>query len=213
MNYLKIIEWDLFNDKLEELDISTKEKQLIKQDVIKKESEILRESRKKLTIFDYEPITIIGKGAFGEVRVCREKSTGEIVAIKKLKKEEMIKKNQVIHVRTEKEILKTINCPYIVKLRASFQDNLFLYLVMDFLPGGDFMSLLMKKDILNEEESRFYIAEMILCIEAVHELGCIHRDLKPDNILIGKDGHLQLSDFGLSKMCVSLYCNKIINVF
>ena len=119
----------------------------------------------------------------------------------------MIKKNQVIHVRTEKEILKTLNCAYIVKLRASFQDNFFLYLVMDFLPGGDFMSLLMKKDILNEEESRFYIAEMILCIEAVHELGCIHRDLKPDNILIGKDGHLELSDFGLSKMCVSNFLN------
>jgi serine/threonine kinase 38 len=202
------IEWDLFESKLEELDISTKEKQLIKQDVIKKESEILRESRKKLTIFDYEPLTIIGKGAFGEVRVCREKSTGDIVAIKKLKKDEMIKKNQVIHVRTEKEILKTLNCPYIVKLRASFQDNFFLYLVMDFLPGGDFMSLLMKKDILNEEESRFYIAEMILCIEAVHELGCIHRDLKPDNILIGKDGHLELSDFGLSKMCVSHFVIK-----
>ena len=163
----------------------------------------MRESRKKITIFDYEPISIIGKGAFGEVRVCREKATGEIVAVKKLKKEEMIKKNQVIHVRTEKEILKSLNCPYVVKLRASFQDDKFLYLVMDFLPGGDFMSLLMKKDILNEEDSRFYIAEMILCIEEVHKLGCIHRDLKPDNILIGKEGHLQLSDFGLSKMSVS----------
>lgn len=160
----------------------------------------MRESRKKLTVFDYEPLTIIGKGAFGEVRVCREKATGDIVAVKKLKKEEMIRKNQVIHVRTEKEILRTNNCPHIVKLKSSFQDVSHLYLVMDFLPGGDFMSLLMKKDILNEEESRFYVAEMILCIEAVHELGCIHRDLKPDNLLIGKDGHLQLSDFGLSKM-------------
>lgn len=200
-----IIEWELFNEKLDELEISSKEKQLIKQDVIKKESEILRESRKKVTIYEYEPLAIIGKGAFGEVRVCKEKSTGDVVAIKKLKKAEMIKKNQVIHVRTEKEILKALNCPFIVKLRASFQDPEFLYLVMDFLPGGDFMSLLMKKDILNEEESRFYIAEMILCIEAVHELGCIHRDLKPDNILIGKDGHLQLSDFGLSKMAVSQF--------
>lgn len=200
----------MFNEKLDELEISNKEKLLIKQDVIKKESEILRESRKKLSIFDYEPLTIIGKGAFGEVRVCRDKTTLDIVAIKKLKKEEMIKKNQVIHVRTEKEILKTLNSPYIVKLRASFQDQHFLYIVMDFLPGGDFMSLLMKKDILNEEESRFYVAEMILCIEAVHVLGCIHRDLKPDNILIGKDGHLQLSDFGLSKMAVSSFFKLII---
>lgn len=160
----------------------------------------MRDSRKKQVIQDYESITIIGKGAFGEVRVCREKETKEIVAIKKLKKEDMIKKNQVIHVRTENLILRTIDSPYIIKLRASFQDPLYLYLVMDFLPGGDFMTLLIKKDILSEEDSRFYIAEMILCIEAVHKAGCIHRDLKPDNVLIGKDGHLKLSDFGLSKM-------------
>lgn len=190
----------MFNSKLEELEFSSKEKVLLKQDVLKKESELIRESRKKQTIFDYDPIIIIGKGAFGEVRVCKEKETGDIVAIKKLKKEEMIRKNQIIHVRTENIILRTICSPFIVKLRASFQDSQFLYLVMDFLPGGDFMSLLIKKDILSEEESKFYIAEMILCIEAVHQAGCIHRDLKPDNVLISKSGHLQLSDFGLSKM-------------
>jgi serine/threonine kinase 38 len=167
----------------------------------------MRESRKKQTIYDYESISIIGKGAFGEVRVCKEKETNAIVAIKKLKKEDMVKKNQILHVRTENIILRTINSPFIVKLRASFQDHLYLYLVMDFLPGGDFMSLLIKKDILTEDEARFYIAEMILCIEAVHESGCIHRDLKPDNVLIARNGHLQLSDFGLSKMTVSINTN------
>ncbi len=73
---------------------------------------------------------------------------------------------------------------------------------MDFSIGGDFMSLLMKKDILSEEDSRFYTAELILAVEAVHNLHCIHRDLKPDNILIDKTGHIQLSDFGLSKQSV-----------
>ena len=105
--------------------------------------------------------------------------------------------------RTEREILISAKNPWVVGLRCSFQDDYFLYLVMDFCIGGDFMSLLMRKDILNEEESRFYIAELILAVEALHKMDCIHRDLKPDNILIDKKGHIQLSDFGLSKLSVS----------
>jgi len=117
-----------------------------------------------------------------------------------MRKEDMYQKNQIMHVRTEKEILISAKSPWVVNLRYSFQDEYFLYLVMDYLPGGDLMSLLMKKDILTEEEARFYIAEMILAIETCHNLNSIHRDLKPDNILIDKYGHIQLSDFGLSKL-------------
>ena len=157
-----------------------------------------------MSIREFEPLSIIGRGAFGEVRVCRQKSNGNIVAIKKMKKEDMLKKNQLMHVRTEKEILK-YNNPWIVKLYYSFQDDFFLYLVMDFLPGGDLMNLLMKKDILTEEEARFYTAEMILAVESIHKLNCIHRDLKPDNILIDKRGHIQLSDFGLSKLSDKIF--------
>jgi serine/threonine kinase 38 len=132
--------------------------------------------------------------------VCREIRTNEILAIKKMRKEDMYQKNQIMHVRTEKEILTTARSHWVVNLRYSFQDDYFLYLVMDFLPGGDLMSLLMKKDILSEDEARFYIAEMILAVEDVHKMNSIHRDLKPDNILIDKNGHIQLSDFGLSKL-------------
>ncbi len=114
----------------------------------------------------------------------------------------MCQKNQIMHLRTEREILITAKSNWIVNLKYSFQDDHFLYLVMDFLLGGDFMSLLMKKDIFNEAESRFYIAELILAVEAVHQMNCIHRDLKPDNILINRQGHLELSDFGLSKLAV-----------
>lgn len=114
----------------------------------------------------------------------------------------MLSKNQMMHVRTEREILTTAKITWIVNLLYSFQDEIYLYLVMEYLPGGDLMSLLMKKDILTEDESRFYIAELILAVEAVHKINCIHRDLKPDNILIDKDGHIQLSDFGLSKLAV-----------
>lgn len=156
-----------------------------------------------MTIRDFEPIHIIGKGGFGEVRVCTHKETGEIVAIKKMKKEEMHNKNQVLHVRAERDVLSEAHNPWIVELKYSFQDEIHLYLAMEYLPGGDLMSLLMKKDILPEDEAKFYAAELIQSIESVHKLKCIHRDLKPDNVLIGKDGHIKLSDFGLSKKIVN----------
>ncbi len=130
-------------------------------------------------------------------------NTGEIFAIKKMRKDEMHKKNQVLHVRAEKDVLSEANNKWIVDLIYSFQDDIYLYLVMEYLPGGDLMSLLMKKDILSEEEARFYAAELVLAIESVHILNCIHRDIKPDNVLIGMNGHIKLSDFGLSKKIVS----------
>ena len=110
---------------------------------------------------DFDSITIIGKGAFGEVRLCRWKKSGEIVTIKKMKKTEMINKNQVTHIRAERDVLATANLPWIVDLKCSFQDDLNLYLVMEYLAGGDFMTLLMKKDILKEEEAKFYTAETV----------------------------------------------------
>jgi len=86
-----------------------------------------------------------------------------------------------------------------VKLKCAFQDENHLYLVMEYLPGGDLMNLLIKKDILTEDDSRFYIGELVLAIESVHQIGYIHRDLKPDNVLLDKDGHIKLTDFGLCK--------------
>lgn len=98
-----------------------------------------------------------------------------------------------------------VKSPWIVDLKASFQEDDFLYLVMEFLPGGDFMNLLIEKDKLTEEEARFYIAELILAVDSIHKLDCIHRDIKPDNILIDKNGHIKLSDFGLAKVSDKLY--------
>ena len=87
-----------------------------------------------------------------------------------------------------------VKSPWIVDLKASFQEDDFLYLVIEFLPGGDFMNLLIEKDKLTEEEAKFYIAELILAVESIHNLDCIHRDIKPDNILIDKNR--DLNDFG-----------------
>lgn len=127
------------------------------------------------------------------------RETGEVVAMKKMKKSEMLYKNQVAHIKAEREVLVKAKNSWIIDLKFSFQDDKHLYLIMEFLPGGDFMTLLMRKDILSEDESRFYIAEIVSAIETVHNMNYIHRDLKPDNILIDKDGHIKLTDFGLCK--------------
>ena len=191
--------------KINTLEISDDEKLKMLSELRQIESEELRKNRKKQTIRDYESIKIIGRGAFGEVHVCRVIKTGEIVAIKKIKKEVLIKKNQIIHIRNEQLFMSKVKSPWIVELKASFQEDDFLYLVMEFLPGGDFMNLLIEKDKLTEEEAKFYTAELILAVESIHKLDCIHRDIKPDNILIDKTGHIKLSDFGLAKVSDKLY--------
>jgi serine/threonine kinase 38 len=155
--------------------------------------------RKKISTRDFDPLSIIGRGAFGEVRICRHIETGEVVAVKRMKKAEMINKNQVNHIKAEREVLVKAKNDWIVDLKFSFQEDKYLYLVMDFLPGGDLMTILMRKDILTEDESRFYIAETILSIESVHKVNYIHRDLKPANILIDKEELVKLTDFGLCK--------------
>jgi len=198
--------------RMNQLNLGEEETAKIKEEILRKEGENLRKKRKKISIFDFEPLKIIGKGAFGEVRVCRYIPNDSIVAIKKMKKEEMHKKNQVLHVRAERDVLSEAKNEWIVDLKFSFQDQNYLYLGMEFLPGGDLMSLLMAKDILPEQDARFYAAEIVLAIESVHKLDCIHRDLKPDNVLIDADGHIKLSDFGLSKkLDIKLIDNNLQN--
>ncbi|XP_038971609.1 serine/threonine-protein kinase 38-like [Phoenix dactylifera] len=134
-----------------------------------------------------------------QVRLCREKTTGNVYAMKKLKKSEMLRRGQVEHVKAERNLLAEVDSAYIVKLYCSFQDEEFLYLIMEYLPGGDMMTLLMRKDTLTEDEARFYVAETVLAIESIHKHNYIHRDIKPDNLLLDRNGHMKLSDFGLCK--------------
>lgn len=195
----KKVIWNEINSKMGDLRLSDPEKHLIKQEIFHKEAENLRSRRRRISVFDFEPISIIGKGAFGEVRLVRNKLTGEVQAMKKMSKQEMIKKNQIMHVRAERNVLAFADNPWIVDLKYSFQDENSLFLVMEYLPGGDLMTVLMKRDILPENEAKFYIAELILAVESVHKMNYIHRDLKPDNVLIDSKGHIKLSDFGLCK--------------
>ncbi|KAJ1925203.1 Serine/threonine-protein kinase [Tieghemiomyces parasiticus] len=168
------------------------------QSLGRKESNFLRLRRTKLGLIDFITIKVIGRGAFGEVRLVQKRDTGKIYAMKMLRKEDMLKKDQLAHVKAERDLLAESDSPWVVQLYFSFQDAHYLYLVMEFLPGGDLMTKLIALDIFPEDLTRFYMAECVLAIEDVHRLGFIHRDIKPDNILIDKDGHIKLSDFGLS---------------
>ncbi|KAL6944302.1 Serine/threonine-protein kinase [Hanseniaspora osmophila] len=164
----------------------------------KKESHFLRLRRTRLSLDDFKTVKVIGKGAFGEVRLVQKKDTGKIYAMKTLLKSEMYKKDQLAHVKAERDVLAGADSPWVVSLYYSFQDTQYLYLIMEFLPGGDLMTMLIRWQIFTEDVTRFYMAECILAIEAIHKLGFIHRDIKPDNILIDIRGHIKLSDFGLS---------------
>ena len=200
--------WNEVLQKINNLNINGEDKNRIINEINSQVCQKFRKNREKQSIHEYESISIIGRGAFGEVHVCREIKTGNIYAIKKMKKDILTQKNQVIHIRSEKLIMAKVKSPWIVDLKASFQEDDYLYLVMEFLQGGDFMSLLIKKDILTEEEARFYTAELILAVDSIHKLGCIHRDIKPDNILIDRNGHIKLSDFGLAKISDKIYNNN-----
>ena len=208
---LRKIEKEVIKEKLKNLKIPEIEKEKIELEIEKKEKKHNQKKLQKLTIFDYESLSIIGRGAFGEVHVCRNKKTNEIVAIKKIKKSVLIQKNQIKHTKDEQDFLSKIKSNWIVELKYSFQEGDFLFLIMEFLPGGDLMNLLIAKDTLNEEEAKFYLCEIILAIESIHNLNCIHRDIKPDNILIGKNGHIKLSDFGLAKIADNIFKEDIIN--
>ncbi|CAI4925401.1 ANM_HP_G0109250.mRNA.1.CDS.1 [Saccharomyces cerevisiae] len=164
----------------------------------KKESQFLRLRRTRLSLEDFHTVKVIGKGAFGEVRLVQKKDTGKIYAMKTLLKSEMYKKDQLAHVKAERDVLAGSDSPWVVSLYYSFQDAQYLYLIMEFLPGGDLMTMLIRWQLFTEDVTRFYMAECILAIETIHKLGFIHRDIKPDNILIDIRGHIKLSDFGLS---------------
>lgn len=139
------------------------------------EARYLRFLRTKEEPENFITIKKIGKGAFGEVKLVTRIKDGKIYALKSLNKAEMFKKDQLAHVRAERDILAESDSPWVVKLYTTFQDNIKLYMLMEFLPGGDLMTMLIKYEIFSVPITRFYIAEIILAIEAVHKHGFIHR--------------------------------------
>eukprot|EP00112_Aurelia_sp_Birch-Aquarium-sp1_P009989 Seg2156.4 transcript_id=Seg2156.4/GoldUCD/mRNA.D3Y31 product="Serine/threonine-protein kinase 38-like" protein_id=Seg2156.4/GoldUCD/D3Y31 len=184
-------------DAMQREGLSDKEKDERRSLYAVRETEFLRLKRTRIGRDDFESLKVIGKGAFGEVRLAQKKDTGHVYAMKILRKADMLEKEQVAHVRAERDVLAESDNPWIVKMYYSFQDAQCLFLVMEFLPGGDLMTMLMRKDTFTEQQTQYYVAESILAIDSIHQLGFIHRDIKPDNLLLDARGHIKLSDFGL----------------
>jgi serine/threonine kinase 38 len=172
--------------------LSEPKKQELRKVLESEEVLIQKETRKKITVGDFESLAIVGRGAFGEVRLVRRKGkkddpqTGQIFALKSMKKDMMILKNQVHHVTAEREALSAAHEAnrWLTVLHCSFFDESHLYMVMDFMPGGDLMSMLIREDTFSENVTKFFMAEAAQAISSVHALGFIHRDLKPECVLI-----------------------------
>jgi len=151
---------------------------------------------------NFVKLKLLGKGDVGRVFLVNLKGTNKLFAMKVLSKDEMVSRNKVKRVLTEREILATADHPFIMTLFCSFQTETRLYFVMEYCAGGEFFRMLQKQPnkCLTEDQVRFYAAEVLLALEYLHILGFIYRDLKPENILLHESGHIRLTDFDLSKM-------------
>ncbi|XP_053938129.1 citron Rho-interacting kinase isoform X5 [Cuculus canorus] len=177
---------------------------------VKKYGEIIAELRElQPSVKDFEVKSIVGCGHFADVKVVREKVTGDVYAMKVMSKESLLAQEHVSFFEEERSILSQSTSPWIPQLQYAFQDKKNLYLVMEYQPGGDLLSLLNRyEDQLDESMVQFYLAELVLAIHSIHQMGYVHRDIKPENVLIDRTGHIKLVDFGsAAKMTV----NKTVN--
>uniref|UniRef100_A0A803Y8E5 Citron Rho-interacting kinase n=1 Tax=Meleagris gallopavo TaxID=9103 RepID=A0A803Y8E5_MELGA len=177
---------------------------------VKKYAETIAELRElQPSVKDFDVKSVVGCGHFADVKVVREKITGDVYAMKVMSKESLLAQEHVSFFEEERSILSQSTSPWIPQLQYAFQDKKYLYLVMEYQPGGDLLSLLNRyEDQLDESMVQFYLAELVLAIHSVHQMGYVHRDIKPENVLIDRTGHIKLVDFGsAAKMTV----NKMVN--
>lgn len=189
--------------KLTNAEIPENEKAAVWSDYTLRERAFLRKRRTKPKNKDFNIITQVGQGGYGQVFLARKKDTKEICALKVLNKRLLSKTDETRHVLTERDILTNTRSEWLVKLYYAFQDSESVYMAMEFVPGGDFRTLLNNAGCLIPQHARFYISEMFAAVNSLHELGYTHRDLKPENFLIDARGHIKLTDFGLAAGTVS----------
>ena len=187
-----------FHEQMECANLSEADKEQLYRQFQQEETEFSRLSRTRISSSRYQRIKLIGRGGFGDVWLVQDKTNSELFALKILKKSDIIMKDQLVNVRQERDILSAVSNPWVVQLYCSFQDPQRLYLVLEYMCGGDLMAALIKKEKFTEQETRFFAGEIAMALHSIHEMHLLHRDLKPDNVLIGANGHIKLTDFGLS---------------
>lgn len=158
-----------------------------------------KQNLQKFCLEDFQIIRTIGTGTFARVKLARHNSTQQILVLKVMKKQHLIQKRQVEHVNNERKILSRLDNPFVVKILGSFQDDRYIYMVQEYIPGGELYSHLKHNRYLCTYDAVFYAAEVASVFNYLHRRGLVYRDLKPENILITKDGHIKLVDFGFIK--------------
>ncbi|KAF9383229.1 hypothetical protein CPB97_006635 [Podila verticillata] len=150
----------------------------------------------EVNLFQFKLLRVIGKGSFGKVRMVERRETGKVYALKYISKAQVIKMDAVRNILRERQILETLDHAFVVNMRFAFQDDEYMYMCMDLMMGGDLRFHTNRKSF-GEDVVRFWIAEMSSAINHLHSLGIVHRDIKPDNVLLDADGHAHLTDFNI----------------
>ncbi|CCH46926.1 cAMP-dependent protein kinase type 2 [Wickerhamomyces ciferrii] len=156
-------------------------------------------SKGKYSLTDFQTMRSLGTGSFGRVHLARSVHNGRFYAMKVLKKERVVKMKQVEHTNDERRMLAIVEHPFIIRMWGTFQDSRQVFMIMDYIEGGELFTLLRKSQRFPNPVAKFYAAEVCLALEYLHSHGIIYRDLKPENILLDKNGHIKLTDFGFSK--------------
>ena len=189
-----------------------KKKDTLLDDIIEKDDDIFEQAETfpnevtniniKIQYSDFEPLKLLGRGSFGDVVLVRLKANKKVYAMKILNKHLLKVKRQQEHTRTERDLMVKINSPFVANIKTAFQDESKLYIVSEFMQGGDMFYHMHDGKIVkfSNEKTKFYIMELVLALEALHENNMVYRDLKPENILLDSKGHVKLTDFGLSKI-------------
>ncbi|KAL1934670.1 hypothetical protein VTP01DRAFT_6852 [Rhizomucor pusillus] len=165
---------------------------------------------KRICIDDFEILKLLGRGAYGKVMLCRHKQSQQLYAMKVLKKASLfVHAKNAEHTKAERQILEEVRHPFIVQLMYAFQTQDRLYLILQYAVGGELFTQMAAEQMFSENAARFYIAELVLALEHLHKLGIVYRDLKPENCMLDADGHILLTDFGLSKVALDGKANTL----